>query len=438
MWIKYDPWQIDFLKTEGDKILVTGRQVGKTETCGADAAEWAVHNKGAKPVVMVAPLEKQAAALFNKTLAYLQQFYPRMICRGKDRPTLSRIRLTNGVEIYCLPVGQSGLNIRFLTIGRLYMDEAARIPEEVFVAIQPALLTTGGAQIMLSTLNGAKGTFYDCFVNKDEAYNSFKRFSVSTEKVVAEREICATWTEDQKTAALLKLEQAKARMSQAEYAQEYLGVAMLDMSRFFSDDLITKTCILKRRNNIIPHRKYYVGVDVSALGDDETTLEIIDKLPKDYIEQVENLVTNRVYTTDTSERLIFLHSLYKFKKMGIDSSGVGFGVFSELLNESKTKSRTVAMEALKRPLDDDGERSKTILKEQMYFRLLALMEKGKIKLLDDQNLIESLKSISFKLILKPGQATRHEIEGNYSHIAEGLVRAVFLASEDKTLELWAA
>ena len=125
--LQYDPWQLEFLATKGDKILCTGRQVGKSETCGKDAGDFALENPDTKPVVMIAPTERQSKGLFKKTLAYLSENFKHMIARGKLAPTQSLITLTTGVEIYCLPVGLNGLGVRFLTIGRLYVDEASRI-----------------------------------------------------------------------------------------------------------------------------------------------------------------------------------------------------------------------------------------------------------------------------------------------------------------------
>ena len=434
--MRWDPWQSQFLETKGDLILCTGRQVGKSEVCAEDAVRFAINNPRTKPIVMIAPLEKQAFALFSKTLSNLQKNYPQLICKKKDKPTMSKIKLTTGVEIHCLPVGPNGLNVRFLTIGRLYADEASRIPEEVFTAIEPALLTTGGDTIYLSTLNGAQGRFYDCWVNKDKAYDSFTRFSVSSEEVIKNREICASWTQQQKDGALQVLDRAKKRMSQAEYGQEYLGIAMLSLKRYFSDDLIKKCCILKRRGRIIPGRKYYEGSDLSGMGDDETTIEILEKYPNEVIEQVESIITKKVYTTDTSDKIVFLHEQYRFKGIGVDGSSVGFGVFSELLRDKRTRRVVKDLNNTSRPLDEEGDKSRKLLKEDMYSRLKVWMEQGRIKLLDDEEIIESLKSIQFELELKPGRATEVRIFGNYSHVVEGIIRALWLAIEDKTLDLW--
>src|SRR3990167_11511071 len=106
-----DSWQVKFLEAKGDKILCSGRQCGKSVVCAIDAAEFLAINSKVT-VLMIAPLERQAYALFQKTLNYLVQKYPRMIKKGKDRPTQTHIYMTNGSKLYCLPVGAGGLSVR--------------------------------------------------------------------------------------------------------------------------------------------------------------------------------------------------------------------------------------------------------------------------------------------------------------------------------------
>jgi len=385
---------------------------------------------------MVAPLEKQAYALFNKTLNYLQEKYPGFIKKGKDRPTQSKIKLTNGVEIYCLPVGNAGLNIRFLTIGRLYIDEASRVSDEVYVAIEPALLTTGGATILLSTLNGAQGRFYDCWVNKDNAYNSFKRFAINSEEVIDKRIISSTWGAEQREKAKIRLDQAKLRMTKAEYAQEYLGLAMLSLGRVFSDELIKKCCILKR-SNIKRGSKLYLGSDIGGIGDDDTTIEIIESREDRYY-QVENIILKKVYTTDISKRIKELSELHEIHKIGVDDGGIGFGVFSELLNMPETKKKVKALNNSSRPLDADGEKSKKLLKVEMYMLCLSLMEQGLVQFLADDEIINSFKSILYDLDQKEREKTDIRIVSTNGHIVEGLIRALWLAYECKVLNIWCA
>ena len=130
MKIRHDPWQKEFLETEGDKILYCGRQIGKSVICAEDCGEY-VKDKINQVILMIAPVERQAFALFDKTLNYLVENYPKLICKGKDKPTLTKIKLTNGCIIWCLPTGLHGLGVRFLTVHRLYEEEGSRIPNEV-------------------------------------------------------------------------------------------------------------------------------------------------------------------------------------------------------------------------------------------------------------------------------------------------------------------
>ena len=434
--MKLDPWQKKFLKTEGDRILCTGRQVGKSVVCSIDAAEYAVNNPRTKPIVMIAPTERQAFALFDKTLQYLTAKYPRLIKMGRDRPTKTKIRLTTGVEIYCLPVGSSGLGIRFLTIGRLYVDEASRMPEEVWSAITPALLTTGGDTILLSTPFGAQGEFYRVWINKDSAYDSFSRFSIDSEKVITERELSSDWNEKQREKAIIFIEQAKRRMSKREYAQEYMGEFVEDLHRWFSDELIKNSCVLKRPGTIKKDKHYYMGCDIARMGEDEGTYEIIDKISRDKMKHVENIVTRKKLTTETEQRIWDLDKQYNFKKIFIDAGAgsLGVSVLDHLLNVDQTKRKVVAIDNAKRQIDRDGAKTK-LLKQDLYDNLRALMEQGKIQLLDDEDVIDSLRSVQYEYVMKDGEPTRLRIFGNYTHIVEGLIRAAWCV-QYKNLNIW--
>lgn len=438
MRFKLDKWQQEFLKQTGDKILCTGRQVGKTEVCSMDAGEYAIKNRTSKPIVMIAPTERQAYALFSKTLRYLIENHPKQVrIKGVDRPTKTRIKLISGVEIYCLPVGKTGLGIRFLTIGRLYVDEASRIPEEVWDAITPALLTTGGDTILLSTPFGAQGEFYNVWINKDDAYKSFTRFSIDSEKVIRERPICSTWLLKQQEKALLKLEQAKVRMSKRRYAQEYMGEFVEGLHRWFSDELIRNICVLRRRDSVVKNKEYYLGCDIARMGEDEGTFEIIERVNRDMLIQVENIVTRKKLTTETEERIISLDKKYNFSKIFIDAGAgsLGVSVFDHLLSFEQTRRKVVAINNAERVMSRDGKRKIKVMKEDLYDNLRALMEQGKIKLLDDEDLIESLRSIQYEYIMKYGEPTRLKIYGNYTHIAEGVIRAAWCVKY-KNLNMW--
>jgi len=435
--MKLDKWQQDFLNAKGDKILCTGRQVGKSVVCSIDAAKYAISNPNSKPIVMIAPTERQAFALFDKTLQYLLDKYPRaVVTKGLKRPTKTRILLRSGVEIYCLPVGSSGLGIRFLTIGRLYVDEASRMPEEVWAAITPALLTTGGDTILLSTPFGAQGEFYRVWINSDDAYNSFSRFSVDSEQVMRDRPISLSWSELQRDRSLMVLERAKKRMSKHQYAQEYLGEFVEDLHRWFSDELIAQTCTLKRPEVINKKFQYYLGCDIARMGEDEGTMEVIQKIDNDHLIHVENIVTRKQLTTETEERIINIDRHYDFVKIFIDAGAgsLGVSVFDHLLKIDQTKRKVVAINNARRRIDKDGHELK-LMKTDLYDNLRALMEQNKIKLLDDEDVRDSLRSIQYEYIMKEGELSTLRIFGNYSHIVEGLIRAAWCV-QYKDINIW--
>lgn len=437
MKLKHDPWQKQFLQTQGDKIMCTGRQVGKSETCGEDAGSYAVNNSN-KNILMIAPTERQAYALFEKTLNWLIENHPKMIMKGKDRPTQTKINLINKTRILCLPVGIAGVGIRGLTVHRLYVDEASRIPEDVWSAVTPMLLTTGGNMIILSTPFGAQGTFYKIWINEGSSYDSFTRFSISSEEVIEKREICDTWTERQRAYALTHLEREKKRMSEREYAQEYLGRFMDDLHRYFSDKIIEECCTLTRPNMIRREFKHFLGVDIARMGEDESTFEIIMKIDKDNFEHVESIITKKTRTTQTEEKIINLHNTYNFKEIDIDagSGSLGVGVFDHLLDHPKTKSRVVAINNRQRSTDADGKKNIRLMKEDLYDNLLAMMQRRKVKLLNDDEVKESLRSVQYEYVKKENGKTTLRIFGNYTHVVEGLIRAMWAASKNKSLNLW--
>ena len=427
-----DDWQKKFLDTKGDKILCTGRQVGKSEICGIDAGRYAVVNAN-KTILMIAPTERQAYALFDKTLTYLLDHHSTMLARGKKRPTKTKINLVNGTVIWCLPVGISGLGIRFLTVHRLYVDEASRIGENVFSAVTPMLLTTGGDSIYLSTPAGREGQFADIVTNKDSAYDSFTRFHTNSENVVRTRKFCPTWTKHQRDKALEHLQRERSRMSALQYAQEYEGELIDELRQFFPTELITARMTLQR-GQITPLTPYslYLGVDVARMGDDESVLLSLAER-NGLLYQFDMLITTKTKLTDTVRSIQNADQQYNYKKIYIDTGGLGVGVFDPLLEYPQTKRKVVSIDNASRALDCDKEsgRKKKLLKEDLYSNLLVLMEQGKIQLFKDDNLFHSLKSIQCEYT----DSGNLKIFGNYTHITEALIRAAWCI-KDKSLNIY--
>lgn len=417
-WLTLDPWQKEYInETKKNCHLLCGRQSGKTAAMSIKFGTIAA-TKSNEIIMMIAFTEKQAYALFFKTLMFLEAKYPKMIKRGKDKPTKHIINLKNNSIIMCYAASLTGAGLRTYTLTRLVIDEAAPMAREVFIATMPMLSITDGTVDMSSTPRGKVGYFYDCSKSKN-----FVKFIVSAE--------------DCPRHSKAFLEDEKKRMSKLEYAQEYLAKFLDELKRVFSDEWIKKTCTMKRRGAIIKGCKYSMGCDIARLGDDEGTFEILDHTNYKNIEQVESIITTKKLTTETEQKIIELECQYNFRNIYIDAGAgtLGVSVFDHLLNEPSTMNKVVAINNRDRPYDRDEQYKAKLLKEDLYNNLVGLGERGEIKLLDDDELIMSLKSVQYEYVIKESQQTKLRIFGNYTHIAEGLIRAAWCA-KDKHLNIW--
>jgi len=412
--IRLDAWQQEVVDYQGNICLRAGRQVGKSTAIAVKVCEYSSKNPK-KSVMIISHTERQAYLLFSKILGYLFDHYKTWIRKGKDRPTKSEIKLTNGTVIRCLPTGLDGIGIRGYTVDLLIADEAAFIPEDVWAAVTPMLATTKGAIILLSTPKGIGNFFYECYHNP-----AFKTWHISSED-------CSRISKD-------FLEHEKKMKTKLVYMQEYQGEFTENLRQLFPDKLI-KECMTLERDNAI-YTGYYMGVDVARMGGDECTFEIGRKI-EEQIYHSENFVTENILIPDTINKILEFDKIYKFNKIYIDTGGMGIAVFDFLLRNDQTRGKVVEINNAQRPIEKrqfgkDGERRKTLMKEHLYMNLKRLMEQHRIKLLKDENIFFSLKSIQCEV---DENTKGMKIFGTYTHIAEGLIRMAW-CSQEKDFNIW--
>jgi hypothetical protein len=421
-WLTLDPWQKEYIETRDiNCFLLCGRQSGKSAAMSIKIAECAINEKEGGDYLVIALTENQAYALFFKTLMYLEARYPERIARGLDKPTMHEINIKikgkpkEYLTINCHAAGISGDPLRHYTLKRLFIDEAAPMNREIFVAVSPMLSVTGGFMDLSSTPRGKEGFFYDCSKRED-----FKQFYVSAED-------CPRMKKE-----FLEIE--KKNMTKLQYAQEYLAAFLDELKRLFPEDLLKESCILKRPE-IMPTGNKYMGLDIARLGEDEGTFEIINRTKKDHFEQIQNIITKKRLTTETETKILELEMIYNPVKIGIDAGAgtLGVSILDHLLTNDKVKRKLIALTNQKRQLNRDGTNSTKLLKEDMYLNLKAMMEHGRLKLLNDDEVIASLSSVQYEYEIEKGKPTKVKIYGSYTHVAEGLIRAAWLASQDKSL-----
>lgn len=434
--INLDKWQREVLDHKGDLLLCTGRRVGKTYILARKAIDL-MAKKPNTPIIMISLTEDQAMIIMSMALNYAREKYPRLIGKGKNKPTMKSMHV-NGGKMIVRPVGNTGDGARGFEGGVLIVDEASRMPKRFWIAAKPIILTTGGEIWMGSTPHGKQGYFWEKF---DEAYNKkdpnsrFKVFYTWTQKVLEERLISESWTLKQREESLRILEVDKREMSELEFGQEYMGLFLDDMRQFFEDDLIERCCVLERDS--ITSGKNYLGVDIARMGDDESTFEVITDQGDDRYVHRENQTTKKTLTPETEKNIMHYAEIWDARKIGIDAGAgtLGVSILDHLL-QTKWRNKVLALNNRALSMDVDGKEFQRLLKEDMYHNLKSMMEHGELKLLKDRNVMDSLKSVQYEYSTSPSGKTTFKIFGRYTHIAEGLIRAAWLAKKEKTLNLF--
>lgn len=412
-----DSWQEELINVQGNWILLCGRQVGKSEIASFVEALYLLNTPN-QHLLIVSGVERQASGLFKKILRWIEQQHPDMLMTGKNKPLNTVFKLRNGSVCRTEPLGLDGAGARQHTLTRIVFEEMQLIPEEAFAAITPMLLTTGGDVHMLGTAWDTEGYVYERLADPD-----FHVVRVNAEEVAEKR------PEPQRSIMLAHLEKERKRLSEAMYAQEYLAIPSAKTRQIFSDELI-KRCLIAERKTINKENIHIIGVDPAGLGEDEGSISIFEDTENAFIQR-DQIMTRKLHTTETTEKIIMLDNQYDFKRIYLDDGGVGFGVFSELLADGQTKSKVVALNNASRPTDSDGKKTTHILRDEMIFHLLTMMERGKIRMLPDAEIRESLKSYRFEYAEKSNKLL---VTSTYNHPVQSIMRAAW-HKQGKSLNL---
>jgi len=414
-WLTLDPWQEQYITTQGNCFLLCGRQCGKTTAMSIKFGRRACDLPN-RTILMIAFTEKQAYNLFFKTLMFIQATNPTMICKGSKKPTKHEIHLKNGSRIMCYAAGLEGEGIRTYTVTDLVIDEAAPMAREVFIATMPMLAVTGGTLDISSTPRGKEGFFYECSKRDD-----FTKFYVSAENCPRHNTSF--------------LQSQKETMTRLEYAQEYQAIFLDEVRQYFPTDIIQSCLTLQRVSQNVPspsgESESYCGVDIARLGEDDTVIVSMKKV-NDILVQTDMEISKQSLITETALRVKNADKTHDYKKIYIDTGGVGGGVFDILLDDEQLRRKIVSIDNQARSIDYNEKFHKKLMKEDLYHNLLRAMESGRIQLFNEKEILLSLKSIQYEY-----EEGKLKIFGNYTHIAEAIVRAAWCL-KSKDLNIWVA
>jgi len=155
-----DPWQIEVFEGGHQRLLLNCcRQAGKSTTVALLALAEAVWVGGTQ-VLLLSRSFRQSQELFKTVIG----FYKRLGRPARKRQTAGELELDTFSRIVCLPCKEDTIR-GFSNIDLLIIDEAARVPDDLYRAVSPMLAVSNGRMICLSTPHGKRGFFYDAWAN---------------------------------------------------------------------------------------------------------------------------------------------------------------------------------------------------------------------------------------------------------------------------------
>lgn len=196
-----DDWQREICRCNDPRILLLiCRQVGKSSTAAAIGVSRMLQHPDT-PVIILAPKQDQAKETLRKGKKYLRSL-------GISTPgdATTRIEIANRSRM--LVMSDKNVSARGFSDSQLIiLDEASRIDNEIYSAVEP-MLAADGQIMMLTTPFGARGLFYAAW--KDES-GFWRKIMITAEQVPRK------YPPD-----VLAAKRADPQFSEREFAQEYM------------------------------------------------------------------------------------------------------------------------------------------------------------------------------------------------------------------------
>jgi hypothetical protein len=170
-----DPWQIDVLEGGHKRLLLNcSRQAGKSTVVALLSLVEALMWRNAV-ILLLSRSHRQSTELFR----IVSDFYKRLGEPDKVSLTTHELETTNHCRIISLPC-QADTIRGYSRVHMLVIDEAARVPDDLYRSVRPMLAVSGGRLICLSTPYGKRGFFYEAWANGGDDWT---RMEVPAEKI---------------------------------------------------------------------------------------------------------------------------------------------------------------------------------------------------------------------------------------------------------------
>jgi len=212
---KPDDWQLELLQAEDRQIVVnTSRQVGKSTVVAAKLLYKALHVPGSLHII-TSPTERQSIETLRKVVA----FYDEYALKGMRAQSQTSLRFDNGSRI--VAVSGKPESVRgYSDPDTVVIDEAAYCSDDLFQAIVPMLIVSGGQLILISTPNLTQGFWWEAF-RYWEGWRKFRIPATMCPRITAE-----------------KLEEQRRVLSEPIFMREFMCVPLEGSAMIFDVDVL--------------------------------------------------------------------------------------------------------------------------------------------------------------------------------------------------------
>ncbi len=162
--LKFEPDDVQarVLRSESKRgILLCTRQWGKSTVTAAMALHHALFSPRSLTLV-VAPCERQSGEFVRKARLFAVQLGLKLRGDGTNDHSIS---FPNHSRIVGVPAKEDTVR-GYSRVGLMLIDEAARVPDDLYKAVRPMLAVGKGRLWLMSTPHGKRGFFHDEWHNE--------------------------------------------------------------------------------------------------------------------------------------------------------------------------------------------------------------------------------------------------------------------------------
>jgi hypothetical protein len=170
-------------------------------------------------VVVVSPSARQSGEFLGKASAFVARLGVRPRGDGHNEMSLA---LANGSRIVGLPGNEATVR-GFSAVSLLLIDEASRVPDDLYFALRPMLAVSGGALWLMSTPHGKTGFFHEEWARGGPQWERVKATALECSRIPREF-----------------LEEERQSMGERMFRQEYLCEFEDGISTVFTDEAIQR------------------------------------------------------------------------------------------------------------------------------------------------------------------------------------------------------